>query len=124
MAAAPPGGPLHAPRPGCCLLESPTRQIPDTRRRPPGHARCPSVLPAHSTPSSPTTTNLPTGAPSAVVPREHVISVALARLLFLGILGEIIRRRDLGQHPGDDLIRQALKGLMNACFQISKLRRL
>ena len=43
---------------------------------------------------------------------------------FFGVLGEIIRRRDLGQYPGDDLIRQALKGLMNTSFQISKLRRM
>src|SRR3984893_13885831 len=113
MAAAPPGAPLHAPGPGCCLPECPARQAPDTRRRPPGHAPCPSVLPVHSTASSPTTTNLPTGAPSAGVPGENVVSVAPARLLFFGILGEIIRHRDLGQHPGDDLIRQALKGLMN-----------
>src|SRR5438093_43706 len=121
MAAAPPVDPLHAPGPGCCLPESPTRQAPDTRRRPPGHALCPSVLPAHSTASSPTTTNRPIGAPSAVVPGENAASVALARLLFFCVLGEIVRRRDLGQHPGDDLIRQALKGLMNTSFQISKL---
>src|SRR5271168_4188124 len=124
MAAAPPVGLLHAPGPGCCPPECPTRQTPDTRRCPPGHAPCPSVLPAHSTASSPTTTNLPIGAPSAVVPGENVASVAPARLLFFGVLGEIVRRRDLGQHAGDDLIRQALKGLMNTRFQISKLPRM
>src|ERR1700694_1984564 len=100
MAAAPPAWPLHAPGPGYCLPECPTRQAPDTRRRPPGHAHCPSVLPAHSTASSRTTTNLQTGAPRAVVPGQNVVSVAPARLLFFGFLGEIIRRRDLGQHPG------------------------
>src|ERR1700730_12491051 len=123
MAAAPPGGPLHAPGPGCCLPECPTRQAPDTHRRLPGHAPCPSALPAHSRASSPTTTSLPTGAPSAVVLGENVVSVAPVRLLFFGILGEIVRRRDLSQHAGDDLIRQALTVLMNAPFQISKLRR-
>src|SRR2546426_980857 len=101
MAAAPPVDPLHAPGPGSCLPECLTRQTPDTRRRPPGHAPCPSALPAHSTTSSPTTANLPTGAPSAVVSGENVVSVLPARLLFFGILGEIIRRRDLSQHPGD-----------------------
>jgi len=38
--------------------------------------------------------------------------------------GEICHRRDLGQHAGDDLIRQSLKGLMNTSFQIGKLRRM
>src|SRR5581483_5526386 len=124
MAAALPVDPLHAPGLDCCLSECPTRQTPDTHRLPPGHAHHPSVVRAHSTTSSPTTTNLPSGAPSAIVPRENAVSVLPVRLLFLGILGEIIRRRDLGQHPGDDLIGQALKGLMNTSLQISKLRRM
>ena len=38
--------------------------------------------------------------------------MAPPRLLFLGVLGEGIRRRDLGQHAGDDLIRQVLKGTL------------
>jgi DDE superfamily endonuclease len=50
--------------------------------------------------------------------------VVPGRLLFFSILSEIIRRRGLGQHPGNDLIGQALKGLMNTSFQVSKLRRM
>src|SRR5712691_7994529 len=45
-------------------------------------------------------------------------------ITFFSVLSEIIRRRGLGQHPGDDLIGQTLKGLMNPSFQISKLRRM
>jgi hypothetical protein len=41
-----------------------------------------------------------------------------------GVLGEIVPRRDLGQHPSHDLIGQVLKGSMNMSFQISELRRL
>src|SRR5476649_439086 len=99
MAAAPPVAPLHAPALDCCLSECPTRQTPDTRRRPLGHVRCPSVVRAHSTPLSPTTTSLPTDAPSAVVSRDNAVSVEPGRLLFFGSLGEIVRRRDLGQNP-------------------------
>src|SRR5262249_26566838 len=44
-----------------------------------------------------------------------------ARLLFFGVLGEIVPPRDLAQHPGTTLIAQALKGSMNMSFQISEL---
>src|SRR5476649_963384 len=126
MAAAPPVAPLHAPGLDCCLSECPTRQTPDTRRRPLGHApwRFWTVPPAHSTAWSPTTTGLPTGVLSAIVSQANVVSVVPGRLLFFSILGEIIRRRGLSQHPGDDLIGQAVKNLMNTSFQISKLRRM
>ena len=50
--------------------------------------------------------------------------MAPVRLLFFGVLGEIIRRCDLGQHPGHDLIGQVLKGSMNLSFQVSKFGRL
>ena len=46
------------------------------------------------------------------------------RVLFFSVIGKIIRRRNLGQHPGDDLIGQAVKNLMNTNFQISKLQRM
>src|SRR4051794_25329139 len=111
MAAAPLVAPLHAPALDCCLSECPTPQTPDTRRRPLGHApwRFWTVLPAHSTTWSPTTTGLPTGAPSAIASRENEVSLVPVRLLFFSILGEITRRRGLGQHTGDDLIRHAVK---------------
>src|SRR5271163_4504778 len=124
MAAAPPVGLLPAPAPDCSPPECPAPPIPDTRRSPPGHALCPSVLLEHNTASSPTATNHPTDAPSVAVSGGNAVSVSPARLLFFGVLGEIIRRRDLGQQPGHDLIRQVLKGLMNMRFEICKLRRL
>src|ERR1022692_3598293 len=45
-------------------------------------------------------------------------------ITFFRSLGEISRCRGLGQHASDDLIGQALKGLMNMSFQTSKLRRM
>src|SRR5262249_21944554 len=108
---SPLGDRLHVPRPGFCVPECPTRQAPDTRRSLPGHAPCPSALPAHSTVSSPTTTSLPTDAPSALVLGQNAVSVAPGRLLFFGVLAEGIRRRDLSQHTRDDLIRQT-RGLL------------
>src|SRR5437879_857553 len=104
MAAVPPAAPLPAPRRGCGLLECPVPQTPDTRRCPPGHVPCasPSVPRAHSTASSPTKAILPTNAPSTAVAGGHAACGVPARLLFFGVLGEIRRRRGLGQHAGHD----------------------
>src|SRR5262249_49418576 len=69
-------------------------------------------------------TALPTNAPLTAVSGGPAVSGAPARVLFFSVLSEIIRRRGLGQHAGDDLIRQFLKRAMNSSFQMSKLRRL